>query len=54
MPHPARVFLPEDVEAFLHEARVQAELHHSHIVPMYHVGRTDDDLCIDRMLPSSP
>ena len=45
VPNPERVAGPEDVEAYLAEARVLARLDHPHIVPVYDVGRTDDGLC---------
>ena len=45
VPNRERVTNPEDVEAYLNEARILASLDHSHIVPVYDVGRTDDGLC---------
>ena len=45
VPNPERITGPEDVEAFLVEARVLAKLDHSHIVPVHDVGRTEDGLC---------
>ena len=45
VPHPERIARPEDVEAYLAEARTVASLDHPHIVPVYDVGRTDDGLC---------
>src|SRR5271157_3106489 len=45
VPNSERVSRPEDVEAYLNEARILASLDHSHIVPVYDVGRTDDGLC---------
>ena len=45
VPNPERVAGPEDVEAYLAEARILAQLDHPHIVPVYDVGRTDDGLC---------
>jgi serine/threonine protein kinase/formylglycine-generating enzyme required for sulfatase activity len=45
VPHRQRLTQPEDVEAYLSEARVVANLDHPHIVPVYDVGRTDDGLC---------
>ena len=45
VPSPERMSRPEDVEAFLVEARVLARLDHPNIVPVHDVGRTDDGLC---------
>jgi eukaryotic-like serine/threonine-protein kinase len=45
VPHRERITQPEDIEAYLAEARIVASLDHSHIVPVYDVGRTDDGLC---------
>jgi serine/threonine protein kinase len=45
VPSPERIGRPEDVEAFLVEARVLAKLDHPHIVPVFDVGRTEDGLC---------
>src|SRR5271166_5916209 len=45
VPRPERVSQPEDIEAYLNEARIVASLDHPHIVPVYDVGRTDDGLC---------
>ena len=45
VPRPERVSQPEDIEAYLNEARILASLDHPHIVPVYDVGRTDDGLC---------
>jgi serine/threonine protein kinase len=45
VPHRSRVAQPEDVEAYLAEARTLASLDHMHIVPVYDVGHTDDGLC---------
>jgi serine/threonine protein kinase len=42
VPRPERVSRPEDVEAFLNEARILANLDHPHIVPVHDVGRTED------------
>ncbi len=36
---------PEDIEAYLEEARIVANLDHPHIVPVHDVGRSDDGLC---------
>jgi serine/threonine protein kinase len=45
VPRPERISHPEDVEAYLNEARILASLDHPHIVPVFDVGRTDDGLC---------
>ena len=45
VPNPERITDPEDVEAFLIEARILAKLDHPHIVPVHDVGRTEDGLC---------
>ena len=45
VPHPDRMADPEDVEAFLAEARILAKLDHPNIVPVHDVGRTQDGLC---------
>jgi len=45
VPRPERISQPEDIEAYLNEARILASLDHLHIVPVYDVGRTDDGLC---------
>jgi len=45
VPRPERVSRPEDIEAYLNEARIVASLDHPHIVPVYDVGRTEDGLC---------
>src|SRR5262249_12155448 len=45
VPHHHRVMHPDDIEAYLAEARVLAVLDHPNIVPVYDVGRTDDGLC---------
>ncbi len=45
VPNPERITNPEDVEAFLSEARILAKLDHPNIVPVHDVGRTEDGLC---------
>src|SRR4051812_27296648 len=42
VPHPKRIARPEDVEAYLAEARILASLDHPGIVPVHDVGRTDN------------
>jgi serine/threonine protein kinase len=42
VPRRNRRFLPQDLEAYLREARLVAGLDHSAIVPVYDVGRTED------------
>jgi eukaryotic-like serine/threonine-protein kinase len=45
VPRAERVSQPEDIEAYLTEARIVASLDHPHIVPVYDLGRTDLGLC---------
>jgi serine/threonine protein kinase/formylglycine-generating enzyme required for sulfatase activity len=45
VPHRHRIAQPEDVDAYLAEARALARLDHPNIVPVYDAGRTDDGLC---------
>ncbi len=45
VPHPHRMRSPEDVDAFLAEARVLAQLDHPGVVPVYDFGRTESGLC---------
>src|SRR5262249_4081295 len=45
VPNPERIAHPEDVEAYLNEARILARLDHPNIVPVFDVGRTEDGLC---------
>src|SRR4051794_28563112 len=44
IPRPDRVAQPEDIQAYLNEARIVASLDHPHIVPVYDLGRSDDGL----------
>ena len=44
-PRRDRIALPQDIEAYLTEARTLAALEHPHIVPVYDAGRTEDGLC---------
>src|SRR4051812_21927528 len=46
VPNSERIADPEDVEAFLTEARILARLDHPNIVPVHDVGRIEDGLCI--------
>jgi serine/threonine protein kinase/formylglycine-generating enzyme required for sulfatase activity len=45
VPRRERLARPDDIEAYLTEARIVANLDHPHVVPVYDVGRTDDGLC---------
>jgi formylglycine-generating enzyme required for sulfatase activity len=45
VPNRQRMGRPEDVQAYLDEARVLAGLDHPNIVPVYDLGRTDDGSC---------
>jgi len=45
VPHRERISSPEDVEAYMAEARILASLDHPHIVPVFDVGATEDGLC---------
>ena len=45
VPHKHRISKPSDVESYLSEARMVAQLEHPAIVQVYDVGRTDDNLC---------
>ncbi len=42
LPHPDREMTPAAIELYLSEARMLANLDHSHVVPIYDVGRIDD------------
>lgn len=45
VPHQSRVSAPEDIDAYLNEARILARLDHPVIVPIFDFGRTDDGRC---------
>ena len=45
VPRPERVSRPQDILAYVNEARILAGLDHPNIVPVYDVGRTEDGLC---------
>src|SRR5205814_2357717 len=45
VPHRQRITGPEDVQAYLAEARVLAGLDHPGIIAVYDAGRTEDGLC---------
>jgi hypothetical protein len=45
VPRRQRVSSPENVEAYMAEARILASLGDPHIVPVFDVGSTDDGLC---------
>ena len=45
IPRRNRVSCPEDVQAYLEEARIVVSPDHPHIVPVHDVGRSDDGLC---------
>ena len=45
VPHRRLVYLPEDAEAYLAEARTVAKLDHPNIVPVHDVGSTDEFPC---------
>jgi serine/threonine protein kinase len=55
VPHRHRIASPEDVEAYLAEARILADLDHPHIVPVYDLGRTADGLCfvVSKFVPGT-
>ncbi len=42
---PERLLTPEDIELYLEEAQILAQLEHINIVPVYDLGRTEDGLC---------
>jgi membrane protein YdbS with pleckstrin-like domain len=44
VPHRERISLPEDVEAYIAEARIVASLDHPHIVAVFDIGCTEDGL----------
>lgn len=45
VPHQFRISRPDDVAAYLNEARILASLDHPAIVPVYDFGRTEDGRC---------
>jgi serine/threonine protein kinase/formylglycine-generating enzyme required for sulfatase activity len=45
LPNLDRISAPNDLEAYLTEAKVLAKLEHPNIVPVHDAGRTDDGLC---------
>jgi len=45
IPHRRHIENPEDVQAYVNEARLVAGLDHRNIVPVFDVGRTDDGSC---------
>jgi serine/threonine protein kinase len=45
VPNRARITGPEDIDAYLAEARKLAKLEHPHIVAVYDFGRSDDGMC---------
>ncbi|MEM8732836.1 MAG: protein kinase [Planctomycetota bacterium] len=45
IPHSHRISSPEDVDAFLDEARTLAKLEHPNVVPVHDVGHTEDGTC---------
>src|SRR5262249_26989970 len=45
LPLSDRIGGPEDIEEYQSEARTLAGLDHTHIVPVYDVGRTEDGRC---------
>jgi serine/threonine protein kinase/formylglycine-generating enzyme required for sulfatase activity len=55
VPHARLIASPEDVDAFLKEARLLARLDHPGIVPVYDVGRIEGGVCylISKFVPGS-
>jgi hypothetical protein len=45
VPHRQRVSRPDDIAAYLSEARIGANLKHPHIVPVHDAGQLDDGRC---------
>ncbi|MFI5457553.1 MAG: protein kinase [Isosphaerales bacterium] len=45
VPNSERISSPEDLEAYLKEAKILAKLEHTNIVPVHDAGRSDDGLC---------
>jgi hypothetical protein len=46
LPNAERTLHPEDLQAFLTEARILASLDHPRIAPVHDVGRTEEGLCL--------
>ena len=44
VPNIERISAPQDIEAYLVEAKVLAKLEHPNVVPVYDAGRADDGL----------
>jgi serine/threonine protein kinase/formylglycine-generating enzyme required for sulfatase activity len=45
VPNWERICTPQDLEAYVKEAQILAQLDHPHIVRVYDIGRTGDGLC---------
>ena len=55
VPHAHRIGDPEEVNAYLAEARIVASLDHPGIVPVFDAGRTPDGLCyvVSKLIPGT-
>lgn len=55
VPHAYRIGNPEEVNAYLAEARMVASLDHPNIVPVFDAGRTPDGLCyvVSKLIPGT-